>query len=139
LTIKIKGKGKRRIPFDLENSDGEVESFSIRGVAGWAFVEMMSKLASNDGDVASQVSAEGELAGELIGFFEDAIGDPETFQRFRKFVRNPDNGFGMAEIMELLEELTKEASKRPTEQPKPSRSGQTKTEVGSMELVSKEA
>lgn len=135
MTVKIKGKAKTRIPFKLENSDGEVEEFSIRGIAGWAFIEIMDKFQGSD-DATESIKGEIAAAAELRQFFEEAIGDQEMYDRFRAFVRNPDNGFGIDELMELLQGLAEEAAARPTEPSKPSRSGRAKTDTGSKETLS---
>lgn len=135
MTVKIKGKSKRRIPFELENSEGEIEEFSIRGIAGWAFIEIMDKFKTSE-DATEAVKGEIAAAAELKQFFEEAIGDEEMYVRFRAFVRNPDNGFGIEELMDLLRQLAEEAAARPTVPSKPSRSGRAKTDTGSKETLS---
>lgn len=126
--FRIKGR-KQRIPFELEGAEGNVEEFSIRGMPAWTFIEFEVSIRSGEGDDAKN-------AKEMLQVFEEAIGDDEMFQRFRRFMRNPANGFDLYALQELFTQLQEASAQRPTEPSKSSRPGRTKTGTGSTETLS---
>lgn len=140
MAVVVKGKRSKRTPFVLEDPDGNQHEFSVRGIPGWSFMEFFAQtqLGSSDDPSEAQIMQEAKQNALAIELFEDAIGDPQMFAEFRKFVRNPDNGFGATEIMELLMLLAAEVAKRPTEPSTPSRSGRTKSGTGSTDSASSE-
>lgn len=141
MTVRIKGNKKKRIPFELSNEDGtNVEELTTRGIPGWTFMEFFAHVAnagnSEDKTPEQIVKEEGAQAVELVEIFEEAMGDPEQFQRFRKFVRNPDNGYDLPKIQELFQALAEATADRPTQPSARSRNGRQTTKAGSTETAS---
>lgn len=138
--VRIKGNKKKRIPFELESGDGAVEEFSIRGIPGWTFMEFFANVAkagdSNGKTPEQVVKEEGAQAVELVEIFEDAIGDPDQYKRFRAFVRNPDNGFDLPKIQELFQGLAEATADRPIKPSARSRNGRQTTKAGTTETAS---
>lgn len=152
--VRIKGKArKRRITFELEGVDGNVETFAGRPIPGWTYMEYWGDMADladaeerfsdeamKDEQKRREALKEAKRASGLLAIFEESIGDPDEFRCFRAFVRDPDNGIDMETLQEVFFALTdqkEDGPKRPPSPPASSRAGRQNTKSGSATSVAK--
>lgn len=111
----------KELPFTING-----EKFTAFQVPGMVFMDLIGKV-STEGN-------ESEQAAAMFDVFSSTM-EPEEFERFKAFARNPKNGVSADVLFELISKLVEGSQSRPTEQPSASANGQS-TIVPSSEAAS---